>query len=373
MENNPPVFILAVVFAFYFVGAEKPGLAAERAAWGAEWSRIQEEAKKEGEIVIYLWPGGDLERVLAAFHDRYPNVKVVTVALRNPLGPRILTEQRAGKYLADVCFCGNTTPNIELYKARAYDPLPPALILPEVKDQSHWWEKSHHYADNDRRFVFVYRGDPTGVRIYYNSKLVQPAEVKSRWDFLQPRWKGRMVMMDPIDSPGMPRALYHTPELGPRFLRRLLTEADPIITRDDRTAVDWIGSGKYPICLFCSETTEAKEQGLPVEEFTGAGWNETPTLANGGNGTLGLLKNAPHPDAARLFINWFLSREGQTTFLKIVNTRGRGADSMREDVPKDSIPAQGRRKPGVRYIKLFAPDKFDPTPVRDFLKEVLKR
>ena len=371
MKNKNVRFASAILLSFLFTA--KAEAASESDSWQKEWAKIQEEAKKEGQLSIYLWPGGNMEQVLAAFHNRYKEIQLVTVALRNPLGPRILTEQRAGKYLADICFCGNTTPNIELYKAKAYDPLPPALILPEVKDESHWWEKSHHYADNDRRFVFVYRGDPTGVRIYYNSKLVQPAEVKSRWDFLQPKWKGRMVMMDPIDSPGMPRALYHTPELGPRFLRRLLTEADVVITRDDRTAVDWLAAGKHAVCFFCSGTTEAKEQGLPVEEFTGEGWNETPTLANGGNGTLSLLKNAPHPHAARLFINWFLSREGQTTFLQIMNTRGRAADSMREDISKDSVPAQERRKPGTRYITLFSPDKFDPTPVREFLKEVLKK
>src|SRR6266850_2156892 len=154
LKTNQPGLILALILASCFVAAKKPALAAERASWQAEWSRIQEEAKKEGQVVIYFWPGGDLGQVFAAFHSRYPDVKIVSVSLRNELGPRILTEQRAEKYLADICFCGNTTPNIELYKAKAYDPLPPALILPEVKDESHWWEKSHHYADNDKRFIF---------------------------------------------------------------------------------------------------------------------------------------------------------------------------------------------------------------------------
>src|SRR4030095_9941889 len=100
MKTNQPGLILALILASCFVAAEKPALAAERASWQSEWSRIQEEAKKEGQVVIYFWPGGDLGQVFAAFHSRYPDVKIVSVSLRNELGPRILTEQRAGKYLA---------------------------------------------------------------------------------------------------------------------------------------------------------------------------------------------------------------------------------------------------------------------------------
>jgi ABC-type uncharacterized transport system YnjBCD substrate-binding protein len=84
------------------------------------------------------------------------------------------------------------------------------------------------------------------------------------------------------------------------------------------------------------------------------------------------MKQAPHPNAAKVFINWFLSREGQSAYQEIMNTGPEYAESMREDIPKDSIPPEYRRRKGVRYILMFTPDRMDPGPIVKMFKETVK-
>jgi hypothetical protein len=85
------------------------------------------------------------------------------------------------------------------------------------------------------------------------------------------------------------------------------------------------------------------------------------------------MKQAPHPNAARVFINWFLSREGQTAYQEIMHTGGEYVESMREDIPKDSIPADYRRRKGVKYVPMFTPERMDAAPVVKLFKETVKR
>ena len=75
-------------------------------------------------------------------------------------------------------------------------------------------------------------------------------------------------------------------------------------------------------------------------------------------GSLALVNRAPHPNAAKVFINWFLSREGQLALQKAVPTTGRDApDSRRIDIPKDYVPLRNRRVPGGKYMDLETPER----------------
>jgi ABC-type glycerol-3-phosphate transport system substrate-binding protein len=134
-----------------------------------------------------------------------------------------------------------------------------------------------------------------------------------------------------------------------------------------------LATGRFSLGLFLTRIPEAKSQGLPVDEFKDANFKEPPNLDTGANGTIALLKQAPHPNAAKVFINWFLSREGQITYQEIMNTPFEYVESMREDIPKDPIPAENRRRKGVRYIPMFIPEHMDANPVLTLYKEVTKR
>src|SRR6266496_491970 len=251
--------------------------------WQVEWEKTIEAAKREGNLSVYFWQGGNLEKVILAFQKKFPEIQVTTAGGRgSKFVVRLTSEQRAGKYLADVCMCGVTSPyEVLLKQAKALDPIKPAFLLPEVVDESKWWEGRHHFQDPEGQYIFAFWGRPSATRVSYNSNLVDPRDFKSYWDILNAKWKGKIVAIDPNESAGGWRALYYKPSVGVEFLRRLFAELDITPTREDRQAADWLATGKFALGLFVTGIPEAKAQRLPVDEFIDANFKEPPSLDTG--------------------------------------------------------------------------------------------
>ena len=122
---------------------------------------------------------------------------------------QITAERRAGKYIADVIVEG-INPNLTVFHAnKMLDPIKPALVLPEVLDESKWWQGKHHYADPERQYVLRFVGSPQYGSIYYNTNLVKPGEIKSVWDFLNPKWKGKIAWTYDLTPGGPPGFVHH--------------------------------------------------------------------------------------------------------------------------------------------------------------------
>ncbi len=108
--------------------------------WKKEWEKTIEAAKKEGQVNVYI---GGWEAVLesGAFQKAYPEIKVTWVGGRaGETAKRILAERRAGKFLADVSSEGIGSNYRVLHLAKSFDPIKPALLLPEVTDESLWYQ-----------------------------------------------------------------------------------------------------------------------------------------------------------------------------------------------------------------------------------------
>jgi iron(III) transport system substrate-binding protein len=343
--------------------------------WQSEWEKTVEGAKKEGKLSLNLYEGENiLSTVAQLFQKKYPEIDIVTTPGRgNTLAPRIMAERRAGKYLVDVYMAGVTTAYEVFYRAKILDSVRAALILPEVTDESKWWFGQHQYVDPEKRYIFVYVGN-VNQYISYNTKLVQPGEIRSYWDFLHPKWKGRILSRDPKISGSQRiglRMFYYSPELGAEFIRRLYGETDITITQEMRQATDWLGAGKFAICFFCQEIPKAKMQGVPVDEFYSAEWKEVRAISTGNQGSVVLLSQQPHPNAARLFVNWLLSREGQIAFQRISNTPTNSEESMRSDIPKDVVRKELRRVDGVKYLLADSPQFMDMAPILEVVAKAL--
>ena len=343
----------------------------------ADWSKTTTAATKEGKLAVFLYQRDNIETAIRIFEKQYPDIQLTIASVpAAETGPRLMAERRAGKFLWDVCICGPTTPFSILYPAKGLDPIKAALILPEVVDESKWWGGAHHYMDAEGQYIFVFLGSVEMPNVYYNKKLADPKEFRSYWDLTNPKWRGKIVALDPR-NPGRQRVgarfLYHLPDLGSAFLTKFFSEMDVTLSRDDRQAMDWLAVGKFPLCLFCGNIDTAKAQALPVEEFDTYKWKEGSAIYSGSNGTVALMNNAPHPNAAKVFINWLLSRDGQASFQKIMNTPDLVMESLRLDISKDPIPAEKRRKPGVNYILMDTPERSNQEPVSKLLKTIIKQ
>ena len=222
--------------------------------------------------------------------------------------------------------------------------------------------------------MFIYIANPTSTSIYFNTQLVNPKDFKSFWDLVNPRWKGKFVSQEPTSTgigPSLQFFFYH-PELGPDFLRKLFIDQQPIYSRDRRQMTDWLAQGKFALCLGCRDAERANKQGLPVDDMDMVDWKEGSHISSGG-GSLGLIKGGPHPNAAKVFINWFLSRRGQMALQKYEDLYDEDPpNSRRIDIPKDMLPPSSRLVEGRRYFDFSEPKYSDMTPIYQLAKEFMK-
>ena len=363
------IVILGPLFARLSQAAES------KPASQTDWEKVIAAAKKEGEV--RLWGDQEITHpdIIAAFTKEYSFIRPVTVNGRvGELMPRIIAERRAGKYLADLYSGGlGGRSFFDFHKAGVLDPIKPLLILPEVVDESKWLNGEHYYADSEKQYVFMYEGSVAGAGLHYNTSVVDLKEFKSYWDLLNPKWKGKILLYERVGvgSPSVVR-FYYNAQLGPDFLRRFFSETDLTVSQDRRQSSDWLASGKFPICIDCGDTDRAKQQGLPVDEFPHASLKEASyEISTSGNSGLALINDAPNPNAARVFINWFLSRNGQSIWQTVMNTKVQEpSDSMRTDIAKDSVATPAKREEGRKYrVTGF----LDPDPPAKLFRELLSK
>ena len=364
---------IAILSAFYCIGARVALRAAEppKAAWQVEWDKTVKAAEQEGQLTLYSNEG--IDGSIKDFQSKFPKVKVVLVSGRaGQLVTRLMAERRADKHLADLSKLGTGSASA-LYRARpfALQPFDSSFTLPEVTDKSKWWQGKHHYADPEEKYIFSPCVSVHTDMVSYNTDMVKPSALTSYWDILNPIWKGKIASMDPRAAGGREggRLIYYHPELGPQFFKRLITEMDLVLSQDPRQAVDWLAQGKFAFLLFTSprEVLRAKEKTLPVDILDPRRMKEA-TVVETASSSLVLLDRPPNPNAAKLFVNWLLSREGQISFQKSQGS----CDSARIDVPKDDVPPISRRRDGVKYFKLWDVQWMDADVVRKFYDESIK-
>ncbi|HUR70817.1 MAG TPA: extracellular solute-binding protein, partial [Candidatus Limnocylindrales bacterium] len=306
--------------ALYWGLGAAAALAAQAEAWKADWDKTLEAAKKEGQLTLYGSP--EYEGLFGELTKKYPEIKITGVFNRGAdAARRLMSERRAEKYTGDLYLNGMTTGYNVFYKAKVLDPIPPQLILPEVTDATKWWRGKHQYVDPENHYLLNFNGENRMV-VAFNTKLVNPVEIKSYWDLLNPKWKGKIVAYDPTQggSGDATRFFYHHKGLGREFIKRILTETDIVISRDTRQMGDWLAGGKYAISIFGPvsrmDLDLMQTQGLPVDWFKPDQLKEG-TYITGGSGGVALINKAPHPNAAKIGLNWLLSREGQIAYQRL--------------------------------------------------------
>jgi iron(III) transport system substrate-binding protein len=337
--------------------------ASAKLCFGQEWEKILAAGKKEGKVSVIGPVGSDRRDVLVdPFQKRY-GITVDYFADRGSgIGPRLSAERGAGQYLWDVAITGTTTGLLSLLPGGMLDPIEPALILPDVKDPKHWRGGALEFVDPGKRFL-VMTPSQRGT-LFVNPKVTKPQEIKSYKDLLNPKWRKKIVIDDPTRAgPGQATFtfFYLHPELGPNFIRALAKQ-EPATLRDYTQEIDGVAREKYSILIGVSDiVAEARmKDGIPIAILDPRQIKEGSDVSPGSGG-LGFFNRAPHPNAARVYVNWLLSKEGQEGFAKV-----NGYISSRLDVPTDHSPW---RVPIPGSIKTYTQQAID---VKDELVALFK-
>lgn len=345
--------LLALIFGWIFT----PLLAFAAAPGQEEWERILQDAKKEGKVSMIGPVGTDTRDALTIGFEKKYGISVDYHAHPGAaILPRVSAERKAGHYLWDVVVAGTTTGLENLVPARVLDPLESNLVLPEVKDLKLWRNGALEFLDPGRQLLVMtpfQRGT-----LFVNPTLVNAKEFKSYKDLLDPKWKGKIVADDPRKSgPGQATFAFFFlhPDLGVKFIRALAGQGLTLL-RDYAQEINLLGQGRYPVGLGLSDSVaeQRAKQGVPVEIIDIRQLKEGSDTSPA-SGNLSIFNRAPHPNAAKVYINWLLSREGQTIY-----ARATGYISNRLDVPTDHAAPWRVPQPGsIKTYTQEATDKKD--------------
>lgn len=314
-----------------------------------EWNSTLLAARKEGKVVLLSTAGPPVRQALDETFKKLTGVQIeFTTGRGGELSSRLLAERRAGLYLFDVYTGGSTTSITTLKPAGILAPIKPLLFLSEVTDGNAWFQKKLPWIDKEENLVLSFSAFPAGAKeIGLNTNLLKKEEVRSFKLLLDPKFKGKMNMQDPTSSgkglKWFQAALVVYPGIDLDFMKALARQ-EPLITRDKRLQMQWLSQGKQTVSILPDNTTisEFMSLGAPVDYLTPE--EVRPRIATG-SGSLALFKDAPHPYAAKLFINWLLSREGQTLY-----ARAYPGQSARDDISTDYLPADEVRERGLAYF-----------------------
>jgi iron(III) transport system substrate-binding protein len=311
-----------------------------------EWNTIIEGAKKEGKVVVAGSPDPVMRNeIIPKFKERY-GIPIEFIAGRSSeISARIKTERGSGIYSVDVYLSGPDTTATTLYGEKMIDPLKPLLIMPEVADGTKWKLGKIWFADPEERFAV--RGfSSVATLLFINTDQVKPDEMRSAKDLLNPKWRGKISTEDPTTTgSGANSAARFYHDLGEDFVRKLYIEQKTVRTRERRQMSDWLARGTQPICLSCREddVRPLLKEGFKILEIFELA--DMPGSINGSPWMLTLANRAPNPNAAQLFANWILSKEGLGIY-----ARGYGSVSMRTDIDETNLNPGNIPKKGVKYF-----------------------
>lgn len=290
----------------------------------ADWEKTVELAKKEGRVVVSIPASTELRAEIEKnFEKRYGIDVEPVVGRASNVVRKMVDEAKAGVRYVDLHMGGSESIVTALLPEGVLDSVEQSMILPEVKDPKQWWG-GHVWVDNAKRFVYSTLAYQT-ESLWFNSQLMKAADIRSFDDLLDERWRGKIGYLDPR-TPGSGASMWsYLREIkGEEYLKKFATQK-PLLSRDQRVLAEILAKGKVALVIGLTYYSYAPfvKAGLPVQSLP------TPkegVYVSGGSGHLILLKNSPHPNAAKLFINWFLSREGQEVYTRSMHQASRRLD-----------------------------------------------
>jgi len=274
------------------------GITGARAQTASNLDTLVAAAKKEGKVVVYTGVGNITRDIAALFEKRYDIPVEVLAARSSEIIERVRTERATGRRVGDI-FLGGRSAMVPEAQAGGFEDagdIPNASRLIDA-------------VKNDRG-IFLPTGMPRWTMLI-NTRLVPPAEEPKSWqDALDPKWKGKILSDDPrAFGGGLISFSVFNKTFGRGFIEKLATQ-DLVFARDYSVSARRIAAGEYPLYLALTIQEVGGLAGLPVKALPMAeGVPFDVHLA-------GMLKDAPHPNAARLFLNFFLDDEAQAQYLR---------------------------------------------------------
>ncbi|MBI4289225.1 MAG: extracellular solute-binding protein [Chloroflexi bacterium] len=277
-----------------------PAVGAEDAAW----NKVVEAAKKEGKLNFYNWyftEGRGGRALQQAFESKY-GIKLDAIQGRGAeFTERLKTEKRIGQMVADVV----EGSSLHLENMRLAGLLTPTTDIPVMREKDAWHmapnfhNKEANYLNYQRMFLTM----------FMNTNLVKPGEEpKGLTDLLDPKWKGKLLISDPVVSEIASRFVLYIqqkrlPDDFPARLGRQELLFDPSTPGVALKLAQ--GNASIAVLLATLDVSNLVAEGAPLRVLDTKEGVMVDALS------MGAVNNGPHPNAAKVFLNYILSPDGQ--------------------------------------------------------------
>jgi iron(III) transport system substrate-binding protein len=338
MRSIAPV---VVAFTLFMIAcgpvAPPPSPTAPPQAAPAGWDGTLAAAKQEGKLVLSTHAGTGYEKYVELVKQALPDLTIDATTIKaSDYAARVVVEQQNGQYLWDVHMGPVSNIYTVLTPAGDLQPIKPFLdaLPPDNRDDSKWAGGFELFTDPNNPVTLITEFSDVGG-VYINKDQV-PEGISSVDDLLDPKWKGKVAVYDPTVSNGGSMSLAGLLAVkGDDFLRRLVVENQAKYVSTSSQLTQWVAEGRYPIGFGVDATqlADLQKQGVGTDVVRDRSVGDY-SLASG----LSVLKNAPHPNAVKEYLNWALSRDGQIAWAQNASV---DSSSRRLDVPvfhPDSTP-----------------------------------
>jgi iron(III) transport system substrate-binding protein len=294
-------------------------------------------------------PGADQRQAIAdGFQADYRDIKIEYAASRGTeIISKVVQERQAGQYLWDVIIA-STNPTIFSFKPiNALAPLRDALVIPELSQDSTWMHGFQDgFTDDDKKYLYAAFGSSTTVG-YVNRGCVSEAVFNSAQDLKSPALADKIAWFDPTQPGTSSRTAWAlSKEHGESWLEDLLRHQKIVYSTDHRQMTDWLIACRVGVALGLVNDFILQAQAAGIGENikaipTDAMFKSSAPGGPGGNTQIAWYNNAPHPNAARIFVNWYLSKGAQ----QALATRTRANSRRLDTQPGDPSTAMDPRVP----------------------------
>ncbi len=303
----------------------------------ADWQKIVAAAKQEGKIVISYFTDTGMEPVLRQF-EKDTGIKVqATPGRPDSVVPKILTEQQNGQYNWDLLLQPVNNVRLVLEPAHGLEPILPFLVRPDVDDDAQWYGGITANVPADPMYVFNDGISDLGVGIEVDRSKVSASDVANWPDLLKPEWKGKFGVYYPGRPADLTLALtcyrpaFDSDAKWEEYVRAFFAQ-QPVVSAEFRTVADWLVQGRFPVVVgaegsYLDGLVKKLKRNIvgPINQNL-CGYPPTGT-----GRAVSVPKNPPDRNAAIVFINWYLSKEGQDLVVANFTATGIRSVSRRKD------------------------------------------
>jgi len=318
--------------------------AAAQAASTPLTNDLMDAARKEGTVSFYTTDDDVLSDQLAkGFEAANPGIKVAMVrASAETLAKRITDEQKAGRWQADV-MTTNDLRSLVLARRSGW-------LVPYVPEQVMRWPD----AARDPAGFYTIQNIALMVIGFNNKMVVAEQAPKSYEDLLTRRWHAKLVKVNPSDSgAGMASTFVLNRDLGWGFWERLAQQNVLQVRTGAEAPAKLVNSDRWAMVDGTEQAAlRLRASGAPISIVHAK--EGTPVAPSG----TALFKEAPHPNAGRVFVNWLMGREAQQI---VVSS---GARSYHPDI-RDTI-----ERPPLVNLKLLVADPILLAAESELIKQI---